>query len=56
MSCHTSEQTKKYMRELNFRFIYNVAYSPDYNPIETVFSLVKRKFKALRARKIAGLI
>ena len=44
------------MRELKFRFIYNAAYSPDYNPIESAFSKMKQKFKALRARKLTGLI
>ena len=42
------------MRELGFRYIYNAAYSPEYNPIELVFSKVKQKFKALRARKLTG--
>ena len=44
------------MRELGFRWIYNAAYSPEYNPIELVFSKVKQKFKALRARKLTGQI
>ena len=41
LSCHTSEKSKIEMKGLNFKFIYNVAYSPDYNPIESVFSKVK---------------
>ena len=56
LSAHTSERSKESMRELGFRYIYNVPYSPDYNPIESVFSQVKRNFKALRARKFMGLI
>ena len=44
------------MARLGFRCIYNVPYSPDYNPIEFVFSMVKRNFRALRAKKITGLI
>ena len=44
------------MKELHFRWIYNAAYSPDYNPIESAFSKMKQKFKALRARKFTGLI
>ena len=43
------------MRQIGFRYIYNVPYSPDYNVIEFVFSMVKRNFKALRARKLIGL-
>ena len=42
------------MREHGFRWIYNLPYAPCYNPIELVFSQVKRTFKALRARKLVG--
>ena len=31
-------------------------YSPEYNPIEFVFSIVKRNFRTLRAKKLTGLI
>ena len=41
---------------LGFRFIFNVPYSPEYIPIEFVFSKVKQRFKVLRAQKMAGLI
>ena len=41
---------------MGFRFIFNVPYSPEYNPIEFVFSKVKNSFRRIRARKIAGLI
>ena len=44
------------MRELGFKWIFNVSYSPEYNPIELIFSKVKREFKRLRARKLTGLI
>ena len=43
------------MKRLKFRHIFNVPYSPEYNPIELVFSPFKAKFKALRARKLMGL-
>ena len=56
LSAHTSERSKQAMRDHSFRFVYNVPYSPDYNPIELVFSQVKRNFKALRAKKFMGLI
>ena len=56
LSAHTSERAKKAMRDHGFRFVYNVPYSPDYNPIEFVFSLVKRNFKHMRAKKLTGLI
>ena len=54
LSAHTSERAKKAMRDHGFRYIYNVPYSPDYNPIELVFSQIKSYFKALRAKKFIG--
>ena len=42
-------------KKLNIEPIFNVPYSPEYNPIELVFSPFKAKFKALRARKLMGL-
>ena len=56
LSAHTSKKSKAAMRQLGFRYIYNVAYSPDYNPIESVFSKIKRAFRALRAQKLTGNI
>ena len=56
LSTHFSGKSKDKMRELGIRWIYNVAYEPDYNPIELVFSMVKRNFKQLRAQKLMGLI
>ena len=34
--------------QLNIAPIYNVGYSPDYNPIESVFSIVKREYNKRR--------
>ena len=56
LSVHSSEQSKQLMRNHGFRWIFNPAYQPDYNPIELSFSMVKRNFRALRARKMIGLI
>ena len=38
LSAHTSERSKSAMRDRGFRYIYNLPYSPEYNPIELVFS------------------
>ena len=54
LGTHTSDKTKVKMRELGFWWIYNVSYSPDWNPIELTFSMVKREFKRLRAQKLTG--
>ena len=55
LSSHTSERSKQAMRDRGFRWVYNVPYSPEYNPIEFVFSQIKRTFKTLRAKKLTGL-
>ena len=49
LNVHTSDDAKEAMRELGFRWIYNVPYSPEYNPIELTFSQLKHNFRALRA-------
>jgi len=56
LSCHTSDRAKATMRQHGFKWIYNVPFSPEYNPIEFVFSQFKRAFKALRAQKLMGQI
>ena len=56
LSSHTSERAKTVMRDHGLRFVYNVPYEPQYNPIEYVFSQIKRNFKKLRAQKFMGLI
>ena len=56
LSAHTSERSKEGMREAGFRWIFNVPYECQYNVIELTFSQIKRSFKALRARKMMGLI
>ena len=38
LSAHRSDKAKAAMRECGFRWIFNVPYSPEYNPIEFVFS------------------
>ena len=56
LSAHRSQKSKVEGAKLGFRFIFNVPYSPEYNPIEYVFSKIKQRFKVLRAQKLAGLI
>ena len=55
LSAHTAKRSKQAMRDRGFRFIYNVPYQPDYNPIELTFSQIKKNFKVLRARKMIGI-
>ena len=56
LSSHTSDRSKQAMRDNDIRWVYNVPYEPRFNPIEFVFSHVKRNFKALRAQKLTGQI
>ena len=56
LSAHTSKKSKEAMRQLGFRYIYNLAYAPEYNPIEFVFSKIKARFRTLRAQKLTGVI
>ena len=42
------------MAELGFVAIYNTSYSPEQNPIETVFAKVKNHFKALMTNAIVN--
>ena len=39
---HHSKILKHYMTTINSKIIYNVPYCPEYNPIEMIFSKVKR--------------
>ena len=41
------------MDELGFAYIFGPAYSPDFNPIESVFSIAKAK---LKKRRLAAII
>ena len=42
---HTSREIADRMDELGFAYVFSPAYSPDLNPIETIFSLVKSYLK-----------
>ena len=45
---HKQKEVRELMTKLDIRPIYNVAYSPEFNPIEAVFSKVKRAFGSQR--------
>ena len=42
---HHAKLVKTYMETTNSQILYNVAYCPEYNPIEMIFSKVKRIIK-----------
>ena len=56
LNVHTSNETKKTMRALGMRYLWNLPYAPDLNAIESTFSKVKQKFKVLRIQKLTGQI
>ena len=54
LHAHKSEPVMECMRQLKINYIYNVPYSPDYNPIEAIFSKVKQIYKKRRLNKLAN--
>ena len=45
LAVHRSNRARAKMTELGIEPVFNLAYSPDFNPIEFCFSHVKRLFK-----------
>ena len=54
LSVHRAKKTLEYMRDRGFEALFNAAYSPEYMPIEFVFSVVKRKFKQQKTNAIVN--
>ena len=52
LSVHRCRQVQSVMRDLKFEWIFNASYSPDYNPIEGVFAIVKNYIKRKRLEAI----
>lgn len=49
LQVHKAKRTREKLDELGIVPIYNLPYSPEYNPIELIFSIVKNKYKRLRS-------
>ena len=54
LSVHKEKTVKPYYQSLNIMQIFNVSYSPEFNPIESCFSQVKRYFCAERLNILAN--
>lgn len=54
-SIHHSKILVNYLTENNIKHIYNVPYSPEYNPIEYIFSKVKKNIKNMSNSKVTDL-
>ena len=52
LSVHTCKRSKEKMRFLGIRQILNASYSPEFNPIETIFSVIKRNIKKERLKLV----
>ena len=52
MRVHHSLLSKEAYQELKLIPIFNIAYSPQFNPIESVFSMIKQAYKKLLLQAI----
>ena len=52
LSVHTSKAAKERMDEMGIAYVFSPPYSPDYNPIEWVFSMAKRELKSKRLKAV----
>ena len=52
LSVHKSREAIDRMDELGIAYIFSPVYSPDYNPVEYVFSMAKRDIKERRLKAI----
>jgi len=52
LSVHRSNAVKDRLNEMSIPYIFGPPYSPDYNPIELIFSIAKRELKIKRLRAI----
>lgn len=52
LAVHKGDEVLTEMTKLNMVRIFNVPYSPEFNPIESVFSIVKQQFKRDRLIRV----
>ena len=48
LSVHHTDVVKEVCKDLDIKLIFNMPYSPDTNPIESTFSVVKNAYKRAR--------
>ena len=53
-SAHTAGDVKRVMESLNIIPIFNITACPEFNPIEAVFSFVKKDFRRARLNALAN--
>ena len=55
MRTHRSKEVKKVIEELKINVVYLPPYSPDFNPIEKMWSKIKSVLRKLKARDLNNL-
>ena len=53
LQVHHFRQSKEAMEELKIEWVLNASYSLDFNPIELIFSQVKRRYRSSKLGKLA---
>ena len=53
-SIHRSKATVDHARSLDFTIVWNVPYHPEFNGIEFVWAIVKKKFRDLQLQRMLG--
>ena len=53
---HHCKKTLKLITDTDNNYIFTPPYSPNNNPIEVIFSIIKNKFKKIKKDKIKSLI
>ena len=48
LSVHKTERIRALYKSLNIKPLFNIPYSPEFNPAEACFSIVKNHFKKKR--------
>ena len=56
LNVHKAKDVKPWYDKLNITAVFNVAYSPQFNAIEAVFSKVKARFNRNRLRCLVNKI
>jgi transposase len=56
LNVHRSKDVKPWYEKLNIKPVFNVAYSPEYNPIEAIFSKVKAVYNHKRLNNLVNKV
>ena len=54
LAVHKSKDVKEWYSDLDIKPVFNVGYSPEFNPIEAVFSKVKARFNSKRLHHLVN--